>query len=305
MALFSFRLVASRGFPRSIQSLYYSTHDTFLHDAHQTVTKKTNDELSAVKEDQDLSEAAWPPASEATKVDESLVNADARQFLTNGKVDEFEQIHRAYDSDNDFHSLSVRIRDFVQTTTDEDPVAEALHGLGMNRVSYRRGLKPQINWDFYKKNLGADFVNDVKKSYEQTLADSEKYVPAATQEIHDLTASLEGFFTKQIAAYQSEAKIVLAEIDRIEAQQAETLQLGSRLAHINVEEDLAGEEKDLHDFIENGMVNGLWTVEDEDIPDAPASATDNSFQAALERSVEQVQADRAASEAATKKAVWV
>jgi len=145
-----FRAPRSARLLRPLPCACYSTADA--DEAVNIAKKKSQALLNSVPEGVSLT-SIWPPKLESFPVDTKFLNEDPAAFLNDGKDVDIEAANRLYDPDGTFTTLTQQIKDFVAQMENEDPLQETLHGMGMTQIAYRRNTTPEVNWDFYKKNI--------------------------------------------------------------------------------------------------------------------------------------------------------
>jgi hypothetical protein len=218
-------------------------------------------------------------------VETKFLKEDPAAFLNDGKDVDLDSANRLYDPDGSFTMLTQQIKDFVASMENEDPLQETLHGLGLTQVAYRR-TPPEINWDFYKKNIdNKQFVNSLEANYKEAVKEANTFVAAGsplTEELKSSSKRLENFFVEQMLKWQSDGKAILDEVARVEHQQNDLISFGSRLEEMTVQEEL-DKDPELAQKLEQQLLDGIWTVEDEDVPVSADTPDDNILERALAR----------------------
>jgi hypothetical protein len=256
-------------------------------DADEVVSiakKKSQAVINSVPEGVSVT-TIWPPKLESFPVDTKFLKEDPAAFLNDGKEVDLDATSRLYDPDGSFTMLTQQIKDFVASMENEDPLQETLHGMGMTQVAYRR-TPPEINWDFYRKNIGnKQFVNALESNYNDAVKDAKAFIAAGSPLTEELKASskrLESFFVEQMLKWQKDGSAILDEVARVEQQQNDLIAFGSRLEEMTVQEELE-KDPELAQKLEQQLLEGTWTVEDEDIPVSADTPDDNTLERALAR----------------------
>jgi len=270
----------------------------------QQAETRANDAFVGLNEEEDFSETVWPPRVEKQTVDLSLLDIDARTFLSDDTPVELDQLQRLSGGNPQLTELVSKLRTLARETEAEDPLRETLSNLGLAGVAYHRGGAPSINWDFYSKHLDSKMVANLKKSYETNVKQAEEMIPIIKKDAEETTSRLREVFVEEIEKMQKDVKLIVDEIDRVDKCQEEVLEFGSRLRDINVQEEITTNEQEFNEIVEQQMVEGRWGVDDEDIPEPPSGAADNTLQRSLEKTPEEEEATRENLREKVSKAFW-
>jgi len=142
----------------------------------------------------------------------------------------------------------------------------------------------------------------LETNYNAALNEAKAFVApgsALSQELKASDKRLEQFFVEQMLKWQKDGKAIVEEIARVEQQQNDLIAFGSRLEDMTVQEEL-DKDPELAQKLEQQLIDGIWTVDDEDIPVPPDTPDDTT----LEKALAQEPSEEGSLNKKVEKAVW-
>jgi len=219
--------------------------------------------------------AIWEKETLPNDVDVSFLYQDPAEMLKQKPLSINEIA--ALDHEGVFAPVLAKYEEEMKKIRAIDIGFEAFVAMGGKPLEYRRdGV--EIDWDYYRKEIGdtklVDFLEqkckETVESYDKSIAEGSPFM----KEVEESKKRLEELFIEKIKQFQQIGQAVVQEVEHTKKKHAELVDTALRLEEVYIAAELAT-NPDLDHYFEEQLLEGNWSVDDDDIPEPPPDADDN------------------------------
>lgn len=173
-----------------------------------------------------------------------------------------------YDPSGRYSAFVQKISGLDRSISETDPLQQVLQSLNVTNVAYRKGQTPEINWDYFRKNLDAKFVDEVKKLYEKDLQVASEVLSENSPVYKDLEATREATkedYLAKIDELKKDAQSYIQVSAALDKMRAELVEFNNQMENLTTT-DMLEEYPEVADKIEQDMLDHKWNIDEEDLP---------------------------------------